>query len=166
MPLLTMENAIAFLTLAALEIVLGIDNIVFIAIISNALPVAVQSKARKYGLLLAMGTRIVLLLAITWVMGLTTPILSVLGHVVTGRDIVLLAGGLFLIAQSDLRDSRKDRAAQGGACPGPQGAELRGGRWPRSASWTSCFPWIRSSRPWACRAKSSSWWRRSWQRSG
>jgi len=100
MPLLTMENAIAFLTLAALEIVLGIDNIVFIAIISNALPVAVQSKARKYGLLLAMGTRIVLLLAITWVMGLTTPILSVLGHVVTGRDIVLLAGGLFLIAKA------------------------------------------------------------------
>ena len=100
MPLFTVENLIAFLTLSALEIVLGIDNIVFIAIISNALPEKIQSRARKIGLLLAMGTRILLLLGITWVMGLTTPILSVLGHVVTGRDIVLLAGGLFLIAKS------------------------------------------------------------------
>lgn len=100
MHLFSVENLIAFLTLSALEIVLGIDNIVFIAIISNALPQEVQSKARKLGLLLAMGTRILLLLGITWVMGLTTPILSILGHIVTGRDIVLLAGGLFLIAKS------------------------------------------------------------------
>ena len=63
-----MENLIAFLTLSALEIVLGIDNIVFIAIISNALPEAIQSRARKVGLLLAMGTRILLLVGITWVM--------------------------------------------------------------------------------------------------
>lgn len=100
MPLFSWENLIAFLTLSALEIVLGIDNIVFIAIISNALPPEVQSRARKIGLILAMGTRIALLLGITWVMGLTAPIFSVFGHVVTGRDIVLLAGGLFLIAKS------------------------------------------------------------------
>ncbi len=100
MSLFTVENLIAFLTLSALEIVLGIDNIVFIAIITNALPAAVQSKARKIGLLLAMGTRILLLLGITWIMGLTAPLFSVFGHVVTGRDIVLLAGGLFLIAKS------------------------------------------------------------------
>jgi len=100
MDLFTVENLIAFLTLSALEIVLGIDNIVFIAIISNALPAEVQSRARKIGLALAMGTRILLLLGITWVMGLTAPVFSVLGHVVTGRDLVLLAGGLFLIAKS------------------------------------------------------------------
>ncbi|MEA4855507.1 MAG: TerC family protein [Solidesulfovibrio sp.] len=100
MPLFTVENLIAFLTLSALEIVLGIDNIVFIAIISNTLPAAIQSKARRIGLVLAMGTRILLLLGITWIMGLTAPLFSVLGHVVTGRDLVLLAGGLFLIAKS------------------------------------------------------------------
>ncbi|WP_428559841.1 MAG: TerC family protein [Solidesulfovibrio sp. DCME] len=100
MTLFSVENLVAFLTLSALEIVLGIDNIVFIAIISNALPADVQSKARRIGLLLAMGTRILLLLGITWIMGLTAPLFAVLGHVVTGRDIVLLAGGLFLIAKS------------------------------------------------------------------
>jgi predicted tellurium resistance membrane protein TerC len=100
MALLTVENLIAFLTLSALEIVLGIDNIVFIAIISNALPEDVQSKARRIGLLLAMGTRILLLLGITWIMGLTAPLFAILGHVITGRDVVLLAGGLFLIAKS------------------------------------------------------------------
>ena len=100
MALLTVENLIAFLTLSALEIVLGIDNIVFIAIISNALPEHIQSRARRIGLLLAMGTRILLLLGITWVMGLTAPLFGVLGHVVTGRDLVLLVGGLFLIAKS------------------------------------------------------------------
>ena len=100
MPLFTVENLIALLTLSALEIVLGIDNIVFIAIISNALPEHIQSRARKVGLLLAMGTRILLLLGIAWIMGLTAPLTTVFGHVVTGRDLVLLAGGLFLIAKS------------------------------------------------------------------
>jgi len=115
MALLTVENLIAFLTLSALEIVLGIDNIVFIAIISNALPHAVQSKARRIGLLLAMGTRILLLLGITWVMGLTAPLLTLLGHVVTGRDVVLLAGGLFLIAKSTFEIHEKIEPPQEGA---------------------------------------------------
>lgn len=114
MALFTIENLVAFLTLAALEIVLGIDNIVFIAIITNALPQAIQSKARRIGLLLAMGTRILLLLGITWVMGLTAPILTVLGHVVTGRDIVLLAGGLFLIAKSTFEIHEKIEAPHEG----------------------------------------------------
>ncbi|EHJ47032.1 Integral membrane protein TerC [Solidesulfovibrio carbinoliphilus subsp. oakridgensis] len=118
MALFTVENLIAFLTLSALEIVLGIDNIVFIAIITNALPAAVQSRARKIGLLLAMGSRIVLLVGITWVMGLTAPVVSVLGHVVTGRDIVLLVGGLFLIAKStfeihDKIEPHEDAAGKG-----------------------------------------------------
>lgn len=114
MTLLTVENLIAFLTLSALEIVLGIDNIVFIAIISNALPHEVQSKARRIGLLLAMGTRILLLLGITWVMGLTAPLLTLLGHVVTGRDVVLLAGGLFLIAKSTFEIHEKIEPAKDG----------------------------------------------------
>jgi len=114
MALLTVENLIAFLTLSALEIVLGIDNIVFIAIISNALPHEMQSKARRIGLLLAMGTRILLLLGITWVMGLTAPLLTLLGHVVTGRDVVLLAGGLFLIAKSTFEIHEKIEPAKDG----------------------------------------------------
>ena len=113
MALFTIENLVAFLTLAALEIVLGIDNIVFIAIITNALPQAIQSKARRIGLLLAMGTRILLLLGITWVMGLTAPVFAVLGHVVTGRDLVLLAGGLFLIAKSTFEIHDKIEAPRG-----------------------------------------------------
>jgi len=100
MELFTAANIIAFLTLSALEIVLGIDNIVFIAIISNRLPQDKQSRARRIGLLLAMGTRILLLLSITWVMRLTTPLFSLLGNDFSGRDLILLAGGLFLIAKS------------------------------------------------------------------
>lgn len=95
-----LELVIAFLTLAGLEIVLGIDNIVFIAIITNNLPDAEQSKARKIGLLLAMGTRIALLFAITWVMRLTAPLFSVMDLTLSGRDLILLGGGLFLIAKS------------------------------------------------------------------
>ena len=110
MDFFSVENLIAFLTLSALEIVLGIDNIVFIAIISNALPAEIQSRARRIGLLLAMGTRILLLLGITWIMGLTAPLFSVLGHVVSGRDIVLLAGGLFLVAKSTFEIHEKVEA--------------------------------------------------------
>jgi predicted tellurium resistance membrane protein TerC len=123
MPLFTAENLIAFLTLSALEIVLGIDNIVFIAIISNALPAEMQSKARKVGLLLAMGTRVALLLGITWIMGLTAPLFSLLGHVVTGRDIVLLAGGLFLIAKSTFEIHEKIEPPHDGE---PHAKKVRG----------------------------------------
>ncbi len=98
--LLTSENLIALLTLTSLEIVLGIDNIVFISILVAKLPAARQGQARRLGLLLAMGMRIGLLLAITWVMGLTRPLFSVLGHGFTGRDLILLVGGLFLVAKA------------------------------------------------------------------
>jgi len=94
------QDIIAFLTLAGLEIVLGIDNIVFIVIITNSLPEAVQSKARKIGMALAMLTRIMLLFAITWVMRLTAPLFSLLDHAVSGRDLILLGGGLFLMAKA------------------------------------------------------------------
>ena len=96
--LLTSHGLIALLTLTALEIVLGIDNIIFISIISNSLAQkADQRKARQLGLALAMITRILLLLSLSWVMGLDEPFATVLEHSFSGRDVVLLAGGLFLI---------------------------------------------------------------------
>jgi predicted tellurium resistance membrane protein TerC len=98
--LLTSENLIALLTLAGLEIVLGIDNIVFISILVGKLPLEQQANARRIGLLLAMGMRIALLLAISWVIGLTEPLFAVLQHPFTGRDLVLLFGGLFLVAKA------------------------------------------------------------------
>jgi predicted tellurium resistance membrane protein TerC len=98
--LLTSENLIALLTLAGLEIVLGIDNIVFISILCGKLPPERQHSARQIGLMLAMGMRIALLLAISWVMGLTQPLFSALNHAFTGRDLILLFGGLFLVAKA------------------------------------------------------------------
>lgn len=92
----------AFVTLAALEIVLGIDNIIFITILANRLPEAQRDKARRLGLLLAMGTRILLLLSLAWVMRLTAPLIEVLGHAISGRDLILFFGGLFLIAKSTM----------------------------------------------------------------
>src|SRR5262245_31289846 len=91
---------IGFLTLASLEIVLGIDNIVFISILVGRLPKDRQASAYKTGLGLAMVSRILLLLSLSWVMGLTKPLFTVMVHGVTGRDLVLLLGGLFLVGQS------------------------------------------------------------------
>ncbi|WP_277052377.1 TerC family protein [Zestomonas thermotolerans] len=93
---------VAFFTLTALEIVLGIDNIIFISILVSRLPVAQQPKARFFGLALAMGTRILLLLSITWVMRLTDDLFSLWGHGVSGRDLILFFGGLFLLFKSTL----------------------------------------------------------------
>jgi predicted tellurium resistance membrane protein TerC len=98
--LLTVENLIALVSLSALEIVLGIDNIVFIAIITGRLPQAMQAKMRRIGLALAMVQRILLLFAISWVMKLTTPLFELLGRGVSGRDLILIGGGLFLIGKS------------------------------------------------------------------
>ncbi|HEY7437295.1 MAG TPA: TerC family protein [Methylomirabilota bacterium] len=80
-----------------MEIVLGIDNVVFIAILVGRLPEAQRERARRLGLILALGIRVGLLFAISWLMGLTAPLVSVLGHGVSGRDLILLGGGLFLI---------------------------------------------------------------------
>jgi len=95
--LLTADGLLALATLSAMEIVLGIDNVVFIAILVGRLPEARRELARRLGLILALGIRILLLFAITWIMGLTAPLFSVLGHGVSGRDLILLGGGLFLI---------------------------------------------------------------------
>jgi predicted tellurium resistance membrane protein TerC len=94
---LTADGLIALVTLTAMEIVLGIDNVVFITILTGRLPADRQLLARRVGLSLALGLRVLLLLAITWIMGLTRPLFSVLGQDVSGRDLILLGGGLFLI---------------------------------------------------------------------
>lgn len=91
---------IALLTLCVLEIVLGIDNIVFISILVDKLPQAERPRARFLGLALAMGMRILLLLSITWVMGLTTPLFTILERDISGKDLILLFGGLFLLFKS------------------------------------------------------------------
>ena len=94
------EGWIALFTLTVLEIVLGIDNIVFISILAGKLRAEERARARQTGLFLAMFIRILLLLSISWVMGLTAPWLTVLGREISGRDLILLVGGLFLIAKS------------------------------------------------------------------
>jgi predicted tellurium resistance membrane protein TerC len=91
---------IALATLTALEIVLGVDNIIFISILVGRLPVESRRRARVIGLALAMLTRILLLLTLAWIMGLTQPLFEVLGAAVSGRDIILVSGGLFLLWKS------------------------------------------------------------------
>jgi len=93
----TTENAIAFLTLTLMEIVLGIDNIVFISVLTDKLPAAEQPKARRFGLLLAMVMRILLLLGISAIARATTELFTVFEHPVSARDLIMLTGGLFLI---------------------------------------------------------------------
>jgi predicted tellurium resistance membrane protein TerC len=95
--LLTTDALLALLALSAMEIVLGIDNVVFLAIVAAKLPQAQQPLARRLGLSLALGIRILLLLMISWIMGLTAPMFAVFGHGVSGRDLILLGGGLFLM---------------------------------------------------------------------
>jgi len=90
----------ALLTLTALEIVLGIDNIIFISILAGKLPVNQRDRARTLGLAMAMLTRIALLFSLNWVIGLTEPIFTVLGQEISGRDLILLIGGLFLLGKS------------------------------------------------------------------
>src|SRR5512143_4269310 len=94
------ETWISLATLAAMEIVLGIDNIVFLSILAGRLPKAQQPAARRLGLAFALATRLLLLFAITWLMGLRRELFSILGHGWSGRDLILLAGGLFLIYKS------------------------------------------------------------------
>ncbi|MCU0690606.1 MAG: TerC family protein [Polyangiaceae bacterium] len=113
--LLTLESLIALLTLTTLEIVLGVDNIVFIAILTGRLPASKQAVARRAGLAAAMLTRILLLLTISWVMRLTQPLFSVFEHVFSGRDLILLVGGLFLLAKSTHEIHDKLETERGGS---------------------------------------------------
>jgi predicted tellurium resistance membrane protein TerC len=94
------ETYVSLLTLTVLEVVLGIDNVVFISILVGKLPAAQQARARRIGLGLAMFMRVGLLLAISWVLGLTRPLFTVFSHEFAGRDLIMLGGGLFLVAKA------------------------------------------------------------------
>lgn len=98
---------IALATLTALEIVLGIDNIIFISILTGKLRKRIQGRARVTGLGLAMISRICLLLTLTWIMGLTRPLFGILGNEISGRDLILIGGGLFLLVKSTLEIHEK-----------------------------------------------------------
>jgi len=91
------NTIIAFLTLVALEIVLGIDNIIFISVLANRLPIEIRESVRRFGLLFALVTRILLLLSLSWVMGLTEALFSFYNQEISGRDLILFFGGLFLL---------------------------------------------------------------------
>ena len=106
------ENLVALLTLVLLEIVLGIDNVIFIAILSGKLPHNQQAKARSTGIGLAVFARIALLFSITWIMRLTHPMFSLFSHGFSGRDLILLVGGLFLIGKSTFEIHEKLEAAE------------------------------------------------------
>ena len=103
------ENLISLATLTLMEIVLGIDNIVFITILSGKLPKSQQARARRIGLMLAMVMRIGLLLSLSWVMGLTDPWFELFGKGFSGRDLILLGGGLFLVAKATFEITRSER---------------------------------------------------------
>ena len=106
---------IAFVTLLGLEIVLGIDNVVFISILAGKLPAAQQPKARYVGLGLAMLMRIALLFSISWVIRLTAPLFAVFGHEISGRDLILIVGGLFLLAKATREIHQKLEGEEGQA---------------------------------------------------
>jgi predicted tellurium resistance membrane protein TerC len=114
---LSAEILIALATLTFLEIVLGVDNIIFISILSGKLPAHQQPRARRIGLLLAMGTRILLLFSLAWVIRLTAPLFTVLGQELSGRDLILVLGGLFLIAKSthEIHDRLEGEEGHGSA---------------------------------------------------
>jgi predicted tellurium resistance membrane protein TerC len=97
---LTADGLIAFVTLTVLEVVLGIDNVIFISILAGKLPAADQDRARKIGLMAAMVMRILLLMSIAWIIRLTAPLFSIGSHPFSGRDLILAGGGLFLIFKS------------------------------------------------------------------
>jgi len=109
------EIWIGLLTLTALGIVLGIDNVVFISILAGKLPENQQSRARQVGLSLALLTRIALLLSLAWIIGLTAPLFTILGRGISGRDIILMGGGLFMLAKSTREIHEKLEGSDGHA---------------------------------------------------
>ena len=108
---------ISLITLTVLEIVLGIDNIIFISILAGKLPEHQQARARTVGLALALITRVLLLLSLAWIARLTSPLFTVLGHAFSGRDLILLGGGLFLLAKStyEIHDSLEGKEGHASA---------------------------------------------------
>jgi predicted tellurium resistance membrane protein TerC len=113
--LFSIAGLISLATLASLEIVLGIDNVIFIAILAGRLPHDQQPRARRLGIAAAVITRILLLLSITWVMGLTRPLFSIAGIAISGKQLILIAGGLFLIGKSTYEIHDKLEGVEHGA---------------------------------------------------
>ncbi len=99
---LTSDGVLALITLTFLEIILGVDNVIFISILSSKLPAAQQLRARRLGLLAAMGMRILLLMSIAWIVRLTAPLFTVFSNEISGRDLIMLGGGLFLMAKATI----------------------------------------------------------------
>ncbi len=120
----TSQALVAFGTLFALELVLGIDNIIFISIISSRLPKERQNSARMLGLGLAVITRILLLLSLSWLVGLTDPLFSVLDHEISGRDLILIVGGLFLLGKSTFEIHAKIEGEEHGSSVGKKAAQF------------------------------------------
>jgi predicted tellurium resistance membrane protein TerC len=116
------ESWIAFLTLVALELILGVDNVIFISILSGKLPQEQQGKARRTGIMLAVVTRILLLVSLRWIIGLDQPLFTVFHLDVSGRDLILFAGGLFLIAKSTHEIHEKLEGVEGQASAKVEGA--------------------------------------------
>jgi predicted tellurium resistance membrane protein TerC len=104
---------IAFFTLVALELVLGVDNVIFISILASKLPAAQQQRARVTGLGMAVLSRILLLFSLSWIIGLSTPLFSLLGFEISGRDAILILGGLFLLAKSTYEIHQKLEGVEG-----------------------------------------------------
>ena len=125
--LINPELWVALLTLTVLEIVLGIDNVIFISILVGRLPASDRDRARRIGLGLAMAMRIALLLAITWIIGLTEPALHLLDHEFSWRDLILIGGGLFLLwkATTEIHESLEGEELPGGHGAGAAKASLR-----------------------------------------
>ena len=119
------EIWIALITLTTLEVVLGIDNVIFISILASRLPEPQQRPARRLGLVAAMITRLLLLLSLTWIMRLTTPLFAAFGQQISGRDLILVAGGLFLLAKAthEIHDKLEGEAGHAN----PRGAASFGG---------------------------------------
>jgi predicted tellurium resistance membrane protein TerC len=111
--LFSADALVALLTLTVLEIVLGVDNVIFISILAGKLPAAQQDRARYVGLMAAMGMRILLLLSLAWIARLTNPLFEVLERGISGRDLILLLGGLFLLAKATIEIHDKLEGEEG-----------------------------------------------------
>ena len=112
-PFFTSEGLLALVTLTFLEIVLGVDNVIFISILSGKLPKDQQDRARHAGLLAAMGMRILLLLSIVWIVRLTQPLFTVVDRPISGRDLILMGGGLFLLGKATLEIHERLEGVEG-----------------------------------------------------
>ncbi len=111
--LFSSDNLIALVTLTALEVVLGVDNVIFISILAGKLPLQDQARARRVGLMAAMVMRILLLFSLAWIVRLTEPLFSVLGKGISGRDLILLGGGLFLLAKATMEIHERLEGVEG-----------------------------------------------------